>query len=75
MIKLVMFLICCAVSSILFIACLINGVRWAISVFAHRDCAFIVCAFKKSSFVLLGMLVFMGIKISLRKCLMVPGQQ
>lgn len=59
--KLVMLLVCGVVSFIMFMACLINGVRWAIGVFAHRDCANTVRAFKKSGFVLLGILLFMGI--------------
>ena len=59
--KLVMLLVCGVVSFIMFMACLINGVRWAIGVFAHRDCANTVRAFKKSGFALLGILLFMGI--------------
>ena len=61
MIKLVIFLICCVVSFIMFMDCLINGVRWAINVFAHRECVSIVCAFRKSGFVLFGVLLFMGL--------------
>lgn len=58
--KLVILLICCVVSLIVFMACLKNGVVWVIDIFVHRDCVNSVNAFKKSTFVLLGVLLLMG---------------